>query len=753
MVPTGEYGTTGYRMAPRINLRRSEARLMARANDDEAKPYSFSNMKVPIIIAVVVPIVIGICVFFYLHRKNVKRQRAEDANDPTRGLDFGLDGEPTPLGGKKKKPRRSILLGGGAEKSMHKTNQLSMDMNLDSPYLLPPQQHGSQDSVHTLTRNYPIEYDPYRMVNSECGGSIRSFNKEGSIHGSKRASVLTGRSVKGATRQGSFPRTPLSPGDASPVEKDPFATPPAAPEPTHQGRATPQLQEPIVPVKPVVPEIGTIPYPDEKEQGDPHRIPSIQMPPSTVARSPEDRIASPPHNSLQFDLAGPAQPNAIGVAHTGDSSVPTNHGLGLNLDLPQPLSPVKDELHMSGADGNAAPGQAMTRDSQMSKSDYGDHTQPNTQTGEYYDDYEDFGRGRARVSRMDLEEQQQQAGLGVPQQDNKRLSVGFRPLPPDDALESEDPEYRANRIRSFYREYFDDSAPAPPMPNVPAEYNGGGAGAGGGAQYYEDYDDQYMGEAAYYDPDSNAFVMPYAQPVQRRAMTPPPSNRRGPPGPGPRGPPGPGRHGPRPHGPHGSVGGMSMQGGRPRAGSAAWGSRAPSSLGPRPDSSASARGGRPPKKNLPPPSALSTLPTPSKLRDDNFAIFNAADFAPPESFQSRARGRSQSPLGERREYSPSVAAASPLVSSYDELAAMPSPHMLRKSTTFTSLDFLPPKKFKDNDNQSDAGSIRSNRSGMSSTAMSAIRSGAGRVSRLPGDTVFTQQALAGELKPQWGMRP
>jgi len=54
---------------------------------------------------------------------------------------------------------------------------------------------------------------------------------------------------------------------------------------------------------------------------------------------------------------------------------------------------------------------------------------------------------------------------------------------------------------------------------------------------------------------------------------------------------------------------------------------------------------------------------------------------------------------------------------------------------------------------SDAGSIRSNRSGISAVQQAALRSGAGRVSRLPGDTVFTQAALAQTLKPQWGMRP
>lgn len=53
---------------------------------------------------------------------------------------------------------------------------------------------------------------------------------------------------------------------------------------------------------------------------------------------------------------------------------------------------------------------------------------------------------------------------------------------------------------------------------------------------------------------------------------------------------------------------------------------------------------------------------------------------------------------------------------------------------------------------SDAGSIRSNRSGLSPGGLGAIRNGAGRVSRLPGDTVFTQAGLQDQLKPQWGMR-
>lgn len=175
--------------------------------------------------------------------------------------------------------------------------------------------------------------------------------------------------------------------------------------------------------------------------------------------------------------------------------------------------------------------------------------------------------------------------------------------------------------------------------------------------------------------------------------------------------------------------------------------------GPRAYSSASGRMGPPgPKRPLPPPSALNSLPTPSKLKDDSFALMNSIDFAPPTSYRDRQAGRSQSPLGERRPYSPSVPSHRPLASAFDELAAMPSPHLLRKSGTFTGLDFAPPKRFKDPDSMSDAGSIRSNRSGVSAMQLGAIRNGAYRVSRIPQDMVGSKDDLASTLKPQWGMR-
>lgn len=81
-----------------------------------------------------------------------------------------------------------------------------------------------------------------------------------------------------------------------------------------------------------------------------------------------------------------------------------------------------------------------------------------------------------------------------------------------------------------------------------------------------------------------------------------------------------------------------------------------------------------------------------------------------------------------------------------------SRHLLRKSGTFTSLDFAPPPRFRDpGANGSDAGSIRSNRSGMSAASRMGIRTGAYRVSRIPKEVVGTKDDITSALRPQMSM--
>jgi hypothetical protein len=228
----------------------------------------------------------------------------------------------------------------------------------------------------------------------------------------------------------------------------------------------------------------------------------------------------------------------------------------------------------------------------------------------------------------------------------QRLSVLGRPLPHEDPTENS--EERANRIRSFYKEYFDDSKggqyahPPPPISEPQSR-----------TEYYEDYDSEYLNNAyAYsvYDNEAHGFVVPgapFAEPLTRRAMTPPP-----------RAPP---RFRPR-----ASSGASSMQGyrGPPRGNSSMSNYH---SQGPRSER------GRAPKRNMPPPQSLMSLKTPHLLKDDS-ALYTTLDLAPPPTFRDRQAGRRpDSPLGVERPYSPVVRAYTPLNSSFEELSPMPSP--------------------------------------------------------------------------------
>ncbi|KAG0652568.1 hypothetical protein D0Z07_0165 [Hyphodiscus hymeniophilus] len=682
------------------------------------KPTNSSTFTLPIILGVVIPVVGAVILFLILQRRLVRKRREEDRNDRHASLDFGLGNVPQP-GRPRKGPASSSEMEIGEKGSGHRVHQLSMELGVSSPYLLPPEVQNSRESLHSLSRTIHQNEDPYRPVSQYYpgdGASVRSQSKTrdgSSIYtGSSKApsrfhDMSTSELLPNASRMsrsnppmgGSFVPPPrqnsLPQKDTSPVEShasDTALPPPPYPvEPAQVHLPEPAVQAGIqrkgLPTNPrpgqsLVP--ASAPYPDTRDSfvsndGTGLRASNNYLGAFIDSREPTPTPPSPPSKPAERELPDLSQNR---MSPPAPKSLPTNP------------RPVRKE---------SIPAVQQPHTFMDDESEYGNGfkvTPPSP------------GRGNAEMMRgqrfsMDVPpEQFAQAGLGAPGFDPRRLSMGFRPLPPDAVTESDDPELRANRIRSFYKEYFDESKPAPE------------------GQYYEDYDENYLGDAAYYDPQQNSFVMPYAQPVTRRAMTPPP---RGPRFQGP------------PRGRNGSMGAMSAGGVRPP--------------GPRAFSSAS---GRPaasgPKRPIPPPMDLNSLPTPSKLRDDSFALTNAIDFAPPQTYRDRQAGRSESPFGERRPYSPSVPAFAPVVSAFDELAPIPSPHLLRNSATFTSLDFAPPKKFRDPDSMSDAGSIRSNQSGISSRQLGAIRNGAYRVSRIPKDVVSTKDDLMTSLKPSWGMR-
>lgn len=86
---------------------------------------------------------------------------------------------------------------------------------------------------------------------------------------------------------------------------------------------------------------------------------------------------------------------------------------------------------------------------------------------------------------------------------------------------------------------------------------------------------------------------------------------------------------------------------------------------------------------------------------------------------------------------------------YQQLQLTVSRHSLRKSGTFTALDFAPPGRVHvPGDSMSETGSIRSARSGISRMHEHSIRTGAYRVSRIPRGVAGTRDEIHDALKPR-----
>lgn len=625
--------------------------------------------------------VVGISiVLFFLHRRN-QRKLAEEDKDKYRSMDFGLEDKGGRVG-PKKGPEMTIT---DIEKETKGSHHHGLSLEHGSPYILPVGLHGSRESFHSLSRSTHDTHDPYRPVTfMNDGASVRSSSRAyGKDNGSLYTSSSGGTKGKNGDGLGLLQNAQrmstsnpirsesLSPdGTRSPIQfPDPAALPlsplnPRSNDPTPLPRvASPEARSPggseikqqYAAFKPTT-EVPKIMIPDADVKN------------KSVNKSPVEQAASlPPRIQSQQAV----------VSHGPSQSIVSTSSYGDAFQITPP-SPRQTPPTIQQAPTPVEPAPLRPQPS-----------------------------GDARLSVYE-------SG-----QNNNRLSMSLRPMPPMHDDPEENPEDRANRIRSFYKEYFDDSKPEP-------------AGGHQYADYYEDYSSEYL-DGAVYDSQAKGFVAaqpnaPFAEPIVRRAMTPPP-----------RAPP---------RFRSGTVGG-----GNPHMSN---GSMASSQYPPRNMSSMSGRLPAPgPKKPLPPPSVLSSLPTPGKLTE-NSMVFDAADFAPPISYRDRQNGmRPDSPLGTPRPFSPAVRPHTPLASSYDDLAVMPSPHLLRNSGTFTALDFAPPPKFR-NDGPSSrpgssAGSIRSNRSGMSNNAQFAIRSGANRVSRIPKEVVTTKDNILDQLRPQMSL--
>ncbi|PGH07949.1 hypothetical protein AJ80_07930 [Polytolypa hystricis UAMH7299] len=688
-IPLGmDQGPTLVKRSPADSTSTSSARRTCGPDETtgfcERYTDSSTTQVLPIVLGAVIPGVVAIIVLLFLHRRHVKKLRKEDANDKHKSLDFGLE-VVRQKGEKGNAPEMSVA---DAEKSVRGGRGISLDLSVTSPYLLPPGLNGSRESLHSLSRSMHADDDKYRPATSFSpgdNGSMRSFRGN---HKHDDGSSYTGASSRfahGDDMQYNLLRNAQRMSASTPPLVD-RSSPDSTRSPVNAGmNSTHQSSQPIASPEPAF-------HPEKSS----HLSVGLG---GTDFRKSNDYLGA-------FIQRGPSPaPNAPLPEPPSQDRTPPVSVAQNEFELHLPVTSPTPFAHQEAPTSQPA------------------HTTPPID-----DDTTDYGDARRASSIVlpqvkvdpvesdtDTDKNATEAAHHVPEStddsgyqfDTRRLTVGIRPLPPDDP--SDNPEQRANRIRSFYKEYFDESKPAQ-------------------EEYYEDYD---PASYAYMNSDADPYLpdpAPFAQPMERRAMTPPP------------------RMPPQFQSRHQAS--SSAYGFGPGPGPRAFSSSS-GGAGPRTFSSASGRMA-PPRKPRAPPSPLHVLPTPHKLKDHMEIL--PIDFAPGPSLRDRRAGRPETPLGGLQPYSQNLPSFVPLASSYDDLAAMPSPHALRKSATYTALDFAPPPRFKNSDTGSDAGSIRSNRSGVSAMQVHNIRTGAYRVSRLPAETVGTLDDLKAHLRPTMDMR-
>ena len=526
-----------------------------------------------------------IAVFIYLHRRHVKKLAAEESKDPHKSLDFGF-GDRRKGGSSREGPTQEMTQA-DLEKSLRHGRGMSIDMG--NPYLLPPEvqnrsiAHGSHDPYRAATFVHPSNGAPsYRSAKSQ----------------EDDASTRTGSTGRG------YRQDNMNSNLLNNAQRMPSGTPPA------------RSLEAI---------------------GENH----------STARSPlqnQSKMSPPPRvnaDELRDSYAG-QEANAIrqsnnylaGFIHSRQASVDQQPSELAGSNSPRAMSPQADHPQARGSSSRKQSLQRNPIPSIMVQEDSTSQGGRDSQGLPTPDMHRQPSSNFSTPFYTPIEErsQPQPDGLGVLNVplDSRRLSI-MRPLPPDDPNDTA--EQRANRIRSFYKEYFSESDARAFQPTP--------------ADYYEDYGQEFYGDATTFDQGTGEFVVaqaPFAEPITRRAMTPPP-----------RGPPrfqGAARHQ------------YSGSGGMPNGRSRAYSTASTSRMGP-------GVGARSPKRPIPPPAALRTLPTPHLLKEDAFAL--PIDFAPPVTYKDRAVGRSDSPISQSRPFSPQVPIASPLASSFSELPVMPSP--------------------------------------------------------------------------------
>lgn len=565
-------------------------------------------------------------VLFILHRRHLRRLRQEDANDKHKSLDFGMDIVEPGMAG-----RRGRNNNAGVEMSMANTEKserkggrgVSLDM-VNSPYLLPPGLHGSRESLTSLSRSISAggEDDNYRHAISYMtndNSDARSYGKYGPddastaddmrqnlLHNAQRMSRTSPPLQRASLAESDFGMNPhaktTSAENGLPRAPSPAVLPPpAAAEREQRASAASSVSMNGTEFRQSNDYLGTVinsrnPSPTPVDQHGGNVLPG-------QAVTTRDSVLSGPGSPTRDQERSPFEdpPSVI-----SESTIPSQ-------------APQLPRISLPFSDGGSDYGDIRKSESTVPAVNVLSADDDKDQDKKHNENPNGPPKPPPEPSRNDA------------RRDTRRLTFGLRPLPPEDP--SENPEERAARIRSFYKEYFDENK------------------QGGQEEYWEDFGPEFYGDGAVYDPATGDYIAgparPFAEPVGRRAMTPPP-----------RAPPR--FQGAARHAPTNSAGGLGgfMPPEPPRAFSSASG-RLPGAPAPR--------------KPIPPPEPLHVLPTPHMLKDDISIL--ATEYAPGKNYKDQREGRADTPSGGLRPYSPAVPAHTPLASSYDELAVMPSPYV------------------------------------------------------------------------------
>ncbi|KAK5054691.1 hypothetical protein LTR84_001583 [Exophiala bonariae] len=609
-----------------------------------------SGNTLPIVLGVVIPLGIAIVILVWLHRRHVVKLRQEDANDKHKSLDFGM-GEGR---GKSRKPnaRGRTEMSASQEKEIGGPRErgLSMDLEAHNPYVLPPALNHSRESLHSLSRSITGD-DKYRATNfipddgsirpassirsplddsssTFTGSSSRRFNYESkhnllsNAQGNPLGSAVRDRSMSSSRDPSVDPsnglRTPYPPSNnnllaptGADSTRDSFLSTASSTGNVNALRASNNYLGKFI--------SGGAPLSGEQSS---KKAPAVVIN-EVRAETPAEEVRPPPV-VLKDDIHLKSAPSAPEEKYQQTPSITFNNPTDRQPRLPQlsfidpqgekqssPEPGLASEVTAASVIDNKPSASAATSMDHSSAQHYSQQSEHLSQNYEdQYEDADDYYE-EEEVYGDYYQEYENHDGY-----DQRRSMMGMRPLPPDDP--SENPEDRANRIRSFYKEYFDDSKPQ----NFT---NHGGQQHGG---YYEEQEGYYdnHGQDGYYDQGQQ-----YP----------------------PRG---------------GTAAGAY---GRHRATV----SNGSYMSGPRAYSSVSGRYGPPPpraaaKRREVPLKTLHVLPTPHLLKDDTFLPI---DYAPPKKISNQRSGTPDSLRGGERPYSPSVRAHNPLISSFDDLAVIPSP--------------------------------------------------------------------------------